>query len=162
MSEKTSAFGYWLYEIKSREDGRILATGTSAECAEILGFAKDTFSHKIGPKIDKGIHPKFEGSRTWVPEKPPHRQHKKEPEPEVAVRQDGLSLCTDEYCGKCKFYAAGSRCCMYFDDMDMLRPCKAGPGCTVRKIGKRTVSANLGSLQRERDWDNWREWRKRK
>ena len=40
-------------------------------------------------------------------------------------------------CMHCEDFIAGEVCCMYVANMQRMRPCKAGTGCTVRKRKKK-------------------------
>ena len=135
-------FEYEIYDIKTK---KLIAKGDGHVCAEAIGKPYDYFRKTLGKNIVDGISTKYYGNRVWVDDA-------------------SKSICTLEYCSKCKFFskADGWNMCLYILDMDTKRPCKAGPGCTVRKFGKRPAGKNrLGSLTRNENWDYWREWRKR-
>lgn len=149
---------HYEYKIYNRKTGKLVATGDARQCAAALGVKLNTFT-KIGRKIVDGEIAKLTGTRVLV------NAVTHQPATTAASGSDkqskAPSVCTKEACGDCKFYCkldqhAGG-CCMYWNNMDTMRPCKAGSECTVKVQGKRIPKSDLGSFATIDDYSWWRE-----
>ena len=140
---------HYEYKIYRRSTGELVCEGNSHVCSSALGVTYQHFTGKKGEYIVYGMDRDYYGERTWTGKKREHRETRaeriladrtaKEAEKAKLAEQKKEIHLVDEYCVGCAFRRTLSQfgyCCDYIEIMGQRRPCPAGTGCTVKRVGK--------------------------
>ena len=140
---------HYEYKIYRRDTGKLFCEGDSHACSAALGVTYQHFTGQKGEYIVYGLDADYYGERVWTGKPRPHkttraervlaeRKAKEAEKAKLAEQKEKISL-VDDYCIGCAFRRCLSQfgyCCDYIEVMGMRRPCPAGAGCTVKRIGK--------------------------